>query len=247
MSTIFEQVQFLNTSKPVVVAEQGYNLDNYTGFVLESGSMVKNCDLFVTEEIIEECLGNKELVGMTVLTEGARLNAILDSLFPEGKDYKNIKANLDKIVKANDLSDEELRTKTTSLFSICKKILQALLDLELTVAAVLYSFKTGKVISAGFIASIVTANPTVVAAAVAALITVALMYIVNFIINRLLRFIVDKVALKAAINDTKDIIEQLKKMSNETKDEKLKEKYKTSIEKLEKAIKKYNKEKKEDK
>ena len=114
MSNIFEQVQFLNTDV-VTETKNDYNLDDYKGFVLESGSMIKNCDLFVTEEIIEECLGNRELVGMHVLTEGAKLNAILDSLFPEGKDYKNIKANLDKIIKANDLSDEELKTKSSGL------------------------------------------------------------------------------------------------------------------------------------
>ena len=247
MSTIFEQVQFLNTSKPVVVAEQGYNLDDYTGFVLESGSMIKNCDLFVTEEIIEECLGNKELVGMTVLTEGARLNAILDSLFPEGKDYKNIKENLNKVIKANDLSDEELRTKSKGFFNICKRILQALLDFELAASAVIYGAKSGQVAAAGVVATILTSNPATASIAMMTLVSLALVYIVNFIINRLLRFVIGKVELKAAINDTKEIIEQLKKMSNETKNEKLKEKYQTSIEKLEKAIKKYNKEKKEDK
>lgn len=208
------------------------------GAVYTEGTYVKNCDIFVTEQMVAECFGDENLVRQSAILEGAKMDMALKNFMKEGKDYKGLKKDLRDIMKANNMSDKDLETGKKGLLHACKRILQVLSDIESALMI------PGAIISGGLTLPMVFAMP---AAGIPLLIGYIVSYIVAFICSRLFRLLWDTIEFKTLKEDAESIVEDLRDMAKNTSNDSLKKKYNAEADRLEESIKKYsNKRKKED-
>ena len=196
------------------------------GAIYEEGTYVKNCEMFVTEQMIAECFGNDDLIRSAAILEGAKLDMALKNFMQEGKDYKGLKKDLRDIVKANNLDDRDLKTGHKGFMHACKRICQVLED---------FGAIFGTATNVGQIASYAIAGTSPVI-----LISAILGTVIGFICNRLFRLLWDTIEFNAIKDDAKSIVSDLRRMAKNTADEKLKKKYESEADRLEEAIKKYS-------
>lgn len=192
-------------------------------------STITNYSCFIDRELIEECSNNYDLVMQSAMLEAAKMDMKLKNWLKEGEDYKGLKADVKKLIAANNLDDSKLKTGKKGLMHICKRILQVMYDISLPVAGV----STAATVAGAFFLGPV--------AGVASLIGSIVGFVIGFIINRLLRLAVDTVEFDAIRDDAYDIKDQLERKAKDEKNEKLAEKYKKEAEKLGEAIKRYSK------
>ena len=224
---IFSDVRFMNesyTSKSTMTPPPAYNVIN------ENAEYIKDCSLFVTESMVNECFGDESLIEQTALLEGAKFDIFLKNFFAEGEDYKGLKKELKNIVTANQLDEEGLKSGHSKFLHGCKRILQLCADLEA-------SFVTGSH-AAAIVLNIVSLSPMGVILNIVS-------FVINFIINRLMRLLYDTIEFNTVRKDAEQVITQLKQNAQNAKDEKTKAKYLAEAERLEKAIDKYSGKKKE--
>ena len=202
------------------------------GAVYSEGTYVKNCDIFVTEQMVSECFDNDDLVRQAAVLEGAKLDMALKNFMKEGKDYKGLKKDLRDIIKANNLDDDDLKTGHKGFMHACKRICQVLED---------FTAIAGTASNIGTIFGYVTmGNPAFIIAAIIGT-------VVGFICNRLFRLLWDTIEFNAVKDDAEEIVSTLRRMAKNTNDPKLKKKYDDEADRLEDSIKKYSKKaKKED-
>lgn len=225
---------------PIKSAEDYFYGNN---IIYENGTLIKNCNFALTDEIIESCMGNTYLIRSSCILEGAKIDMTLKNFLKEGKDYKGLKKDLREIIRANDLDTDELQTDRKGFMHICKRILQVTYDLGAVVGGVL---GVADIISAGTIgagyASLFggTAGAVMSSATVFIVIFAIISYVIGFIINRLIRFAVDSVEFNTLKKDCNKIVDQLEDLANKTNDKKKADKYRKEAQRLKDSIRKYD-------
>lgn len=207
------------------------------GAVYSEGTYVKNCDVFITEQMVSECFDNDDLVRQAAILEGAKFDMALKNFMKEGKDYKGLKKDLRDIMKANNMSDENLETGKNSILHACKRVVQILADLESALII------PGAVIGTAGTIPAMLAMPAV---GVPVFIGSIIGYVIGFIVSRLMRLLWDTIEFKTLKDDATEIVKELRTMAENSKNDTLKKKYKAEADKLEDAIKKYNNKKKKE-
>lgn len=215
--SIFDDIKFIGESTDFCTKK------NDRKIISESG-IIKDCSCFVTEEMIAECSNDQTLIEQQALLEGAKFTMWVDNFLKEGKDYKGLKSELRKVMDANDMSNERLKTGRKGFMHACKRILQILMDIGLT------SF-TG--VAGVYTLGTILIPPLFIGGIISIILTI--------VINRLLRFAVDSVEFNSIKEDSEDIVDQLRTNAKNTKDKKLAKKYSDSADRLEEAIKKHSK------
>ena len=236
---IFNHVNFLNES---VSSENKAGFELGRNIISESGVLIKNCDFVISEEFISECAYDTTLIEETALLEGAKLDLKLKNFMQEGEDYKGLKKELRKVIDANNLSDEKLKSGKNDFMHICKRILQCCED----ILAVFSTFHTAGYTAAGIALGLATGQPTLILCAVVPHI---IGFVIGFIINRLFRLLWDTIEFETIKKDAESIVKDLRKSAE--KAPKLEKKLNAEADRLEAAIEKYsnkrkNKEKKDD-
>lgn len=213
-----------------VIEKKNEILDECASIILEDGSRINGCDMFVSDEMINECFGNAELIKQSALLEGAKIDLGLKNLFKEGKDYKGLKKDVNEIISANNLSKDELRSKGKGFMHICKRILQVCEDLLLLFNIAGNTSKVAAVIAVG-----------VTPVGVTMIISTIVGGVIGFIINRLFRYLWDTAEFSAIKKDAEDIVSDLRRQAKKTDNKKYAEKLNKEADKLEDSIAKYSK------
>ena len=237
---IFNHVNFLNESTLSEKYEVGFELSR--NVISESGALIKNCDFVISEEFISDCAYDTALIEETALLEGAKLDLKLKNFMQEGEDYKGLKKELRKVIDANNLSDEKLKSGKNDFMHICKRILQCCED----ILAVFNTFYTAGYTAGGIALGLATGQPIIILCAVVPHI---IGFVIGFIINRLCRLLWDTIEFETIKKDAESIVKDLRKSAE--KAPKLEKKLNAEADRLEAAIEKYsnkrkNKEKKDD-
>ncbi len=234
--SIFTNLSFLNESNND--NEKKISLNECYNVINEASEIFKDCSCFVTEEMITECSNDRDLITRSAILEGAKMDLFLKNFLEEGKDYKGLKKDMREIIKANDLSDEQLKSRSKGFIHTCKRILQILSDIEACIV-------TGAIAGGGGATAIFTTITGGPVAGLITLATVALYLIINLVVNRIFRLVIDTVEFKEIKNDAEDIVSDLRLMAKKSQNDKLKKKYNSEADKLEKSIEKYSKKKKD--
>ena len=199
----------------------------------ENAEYIKNCSTFVNDALMENYMGDHDLISQSAILEGSRIDLALKNFLKEGKDYKGLKNDLRTIIDANNLDDKYLTSGSSKFIHICKRIIQVLLDIDAAVIpAAAVAGGVGSAVAATMVGGI--SIPLVIIIAI-------LDFVVSFIVNRLLRYLVDTIEFDTIRNDTKEIISDLRSKADDTDDEKLKKKYLENANKLSEALKKHSK------
>lgn len=230
---IFSECNFINEAQLECDRKKNEILDECASIVLEDGSRVNGCDMFISDEMINECFGNAELIKQSALLEGAKMDWGMKNLFKEGKDYKGLKKDVNEIISANNLSKDELRSKGKGFMHICKRILQVCEDLSVF-------FSVGTIVgNTSKAAVVIAAGATPVG--VAMIISTIVGGVIGFIINRLFRYLYDTAEFSAIKKDAEDIVSDLRRQAKKTDNKKYAEKLNKEADKLEDSIAKYSK------
>lgn len=160
--------------------------------------------------MINECAGNLELIEKSALLEGAKIDFALKNLFKKGKDYKDLKKNVNEIIKANNLSKDELRSKGKGLMHICKRIIQVIEDIGIFV------YTTGAAINTTSVIAFVVAGGAI--PGITIIIGSIIEFVVGFIINKLIRFAADSLEFNTIKKDADDIVDSLRSQAKKSKD-----------------------------
>ena len=199
----------------------------------ENAEYIKNCSTFVNDALMENYMGDHDLISQSAILEGSRIDLALKNFLKEGKDYKGLKNDLRTIIDVNNLDDKYLTSGSSKFIHICKRIIQVLLDIDAAVIpAAAVAGGVGSAVAATMVGGI--SIPLVIIIAI-------LDFVVSFIVNRLLRYLVDTIEFDTIRNDTKEIISDLRSKADDTDDEKLKKKYLENANKLSEALKKHSK------
>lgn len=225
---------------------------DFTDIVYSEGTYFKNCSNLVTEEMIAECCGDRSLIEQSAILEGAKLDLTLKNFLKEGQDYKGLKADLEKVIKANDISNETLKSDGRKFLHICKRILQVMYD----ISPILGIPVAGAQVATGVAAANVKADAASVfgvgGAAASGIIktgiTVSIFsaiisYIIGFIINRLIRLLIDTIEFKTIKDDAEDVVRELRLNAKKAKNPKIAKKMESEADRLEESIAKYSKKK----
>ena len=231
MKNIFEGVQFIsgtpsNTHHPVP--------DIKVNAIYAEGTYIKNCEFAITEEMIEECGHNPDLIAQAAILEGAKIDWALKNWLKEGQDYKGLKAEVNKIVEANNMDKEALQSKGKGFMHVCKRILQIWYDLAIPSAVGTTAAQTVGLAAVGAPGAIVASTAI---GGILGLIT-------GFIINRLIRYLVDTVEFNTIKKDAQNIVTELRANARKAEDKKIADKMNKEADRLEDAIIKYIKDKK---
>ena len=189
------------------------------------GQFVKEASEFVTDTMIAECFNDTGLIHQSAMLEAAKMDAALQNFMKEGKDYKGLKKDLNTILMAHDLSDEDFGRKSNNLLHVCKRILQVCYDLDGVFAGV-----------------IGTGGAVAIAATMPAMLPIYIVsFVVGFICNRLMRYLVDTVEFKKLEGDVNNIIDDMRAAAKNCEDEKRAAKLNSAADKLEASLRKHRK------
>lgn len=204
--------------------------------VLENGSVIKDVSFLLTPELVAECSFDINLAHQSVLTEGAKFDLLLKNFLKEGEDYRGLKKDLKEIIAANDMSDEQLRSKGKGFLHVCKRVLQILQDINVPFSI---GFNTTSMIAKASVISKLAASLGVTVNVVPIFVGGIVGMIVGIIINRLFRLAIDAVEFDRLKKDAEDIVRELRSMAK--KNPKMAKKYNSEADRLEASIKKYSK------
>lgn len=238
---IFNNVAFLNEqSSSEKKYEVGFELGR--NIISENGGLIKNCDFAITDDLVFEAAFDLATIEECALLEGAKLDLKLKNFLQEGEDYKGLKKELKKVIDANNLSDEKLKSGKNDFMHICKRILQCCED----ILAVFNTFYTVGYTAGGIALGLATGQPVIILCAVVPNI---IAFVIGFIINRLCRLLWDTIEFETIKKDAESIVKDLRKSAE--KAPKLEKKLNAEADRLEAAIEKYSnkrkdKEKKDD-
>lgn len=212
---------------------------DFSDIVYSEGVYFKNCSNLVTEEMISECCGDASLVEQSAILEGAKLDLALKNFLKEGQDYKSLKKDLNEIIKANDISDEALRSDGRKLLHVCKRVLQYAYDISAIIVPVVGA---GEIASKTVIGAKIVKTGLMAPAGLTVTVVCSIIgYVVGFIINRLIRFLIDTVEFKTVKEDAEDVVRELRSNAKKANDPKLAKKMESEADRLEASIAKYSK------
>lgn len=204
------------------------------------GAVVENCEIFITDEMVNECYFNIGLIEQAALLEGAKIDIALKNFIDEGEDYKGLKRELKKIIDANNMSKDELKTGKNGFMHTCKRILQILIDIDsiltlglnsgIAATTAIHLSKANKVLA------IFGGKVSIAGYIIKSIVQI----VVLFIINRLLRYAVDAIEFAELKKDAKAIVEDLRTMAKKADSKKDADKFNKEADRLEDAIAKYS-------
>lgn len=189
------------------------------------GQFVKEASVFVTENMINECCGDADLIHQSAMLEAAKMDGALKNFMKEGKDYKGLKKDLNTIIAAYDLPKEEFGRKSNKLLHVCKRILQVCYDLDAAI---------GAGVAAGGAVAMIATMPAMLPVYI-------ISWVIGFICNRLLRLLVDTVEYKNLEGDVQGIVTDLRAAAKKSEDEKRAAKMNAAADKLEESLAKHRK------
>lgn len=242
--SIFEECNFINESyDSSSIRYDGGDLEFYD-IPLSEGTYITNCDIFVTDDMINECCGDRNLIEYSALLEGAKIDLALQNFLKEGKDYKGLKKDVKDIIKANDLDPDNYRSKGKGFMHVCKRILQVCEDIAVplgigtdvaSIAGGLKMASKANAAAAAFgLASVAVSPMTIVINGIITL-------VISFIINRLFRYLLDTIEFNTIKEDAIDVVRDLRISASKANDPKIAEKFNKEADRLEESIKKYSK------
>ena len=229
MNSIFDNCEILESYTPSTKnnREVDYNA------VFSEGTYIKDCSMLITDSMINECVGDANLIKQSAILEGAKIDWALKNFLKEGQDYKGLKKEVNKIIEANNLPKDQMKSKGKGFMHICKRILQIMED-----AGVIAGIGTSvSNISVG--AKIIAAGGATIGSGM--IIGTIVGFIVGFIINRILRYCYDSAEFNAISTDAIEIMQTLRKQAKETNDAKLSAKLNKQADDLQEALNKYSK------
>lgn len=224
---IYNNPIFINESLKINKKNIPYNV------IYENGEFIKNCDMFITNELLENYQYNRDMVTRAALLEGAKLDLFLKNFIKnfmrEGKDYKGLKQLINDVAdecnKSGDTIYAEGKSGARKFLHICKRILQVLLDVG-TLCALGFS---GMTLASGII-GVFTAGPGALLTAILTIIHI----VIGIIVSRAERYAVDFVEYRNAVGDAKSVVKELEALKTTKTDPK-------AIERIDKCIDKINK------
>lgn len=241
-----DAIDFINTLTESCFPNNGNIHLKRDHMILENGEYIHDCSFLINEEMVQEYIYDKNLIETAALLEGAKLDLALKNFLKEGKDYKGLKSDVQKLVDMYDLDDRKLISGRNAAMHLIKRILQVLADIEaaITIGAGIPTVVGTGVATALTFKTAADAGLAVSTGAVAAGITGAVLYsivifIIYFLWNRLWRLIYDSVEFYVIEKDANEVIDELKDLASECKDKKRKKKYEEEAEKLRKKLKEY--------
>lgn len=226
-------------NNPIFINESSFNMNSKKNIpynvIYENGEFIKNCDMFITDELLEAYQYNKDMVTRAAILEGAKLDLLfrnfIKNFMKEGKDYRGLRSLLndvaDECSKSGDIIRNEGRTGARKFLHVCKRILQVLIDIS---AACSMGFSGGMLI--GTIAGAFIVGPAALLMGALQIIAV----VINLMINRLLRFAVDCAEYSNATDDARDTIRELEALKTTKTDPKAVKRIDDCIEKIKKKI-----------
>lgn len=225
----------------------------FSGIVLENGNLIKNCDIFITSDLVESCFGDRDLVRQSILTEASRVDVGLLNFLKDGNDYKTLKRDLRELIDLNNDAEKKPSAMKKGLRT-CKRVIQAIHDYEIVSPSIAIAGITaaGTALLKTMIADI-NATKLMSAAEKAAetkfftafisvptLILIASL-IYGYIYNFVLRYTEDYDDYKEIKSELDDNLKELKKNARNCEDNKMKKKYEDIIDKIESRIEKIEK------
>lgn len=231
----FNKVSFMN---------ENHNVNSYkktdinVNAINENGSLIRNCNVFLSDSLFSECNYDPTLIERAAILEGAKLDLKLQNWLKEGEDYKSLKKDVREIVKANNLDDSELKSGKDGFMHTCKRILQCLEDILILTSGI----SAGTGVAAGITATVVSGNPVFLLTSVLPNI---LGFVIGFIINRLERLLWDTIEFNTIKKDAETIVSDLRATAKKCENKKMAEKFNSEADRLEKSIEKYSKKRKE--
>lgn len=233
---IYRYEKSLNSSYAPMSESVSLKPSDFSDIVYGEGVYFKNCSNLVTEEMISECCGDRSLIEQSAILEGAKLDMCLKNFLKEGQDYKSLKKDLNDVIKANNISDESLRSNGRKLLHVCKRILQYTYDIANIAFPIAGAGQAGATINKLAKSGMVSTTGITVT-----VISSIIVFVINFIINRLLRLLVDTVEFKTVKEDAEDVIKELRSNAKKANDPKLAEKMESEADRLEASVIKYSK------
>ena len=230
MNSIFDNCEILES---YMSSTKKNNREIDYSAVFSEGTYIKDCSLLITDSMINECAGDANLIKQSAILEGAKIDWALKNFLKEGQDYKSLKKEVNKIIEANNLPKDQMKSKGKGFMHVCKRILQILQDACIAGGTAM----TVSNISIG--AKIVAAGGAVVGSGIIAGAIAG--FVVGFIINRILRYCFDSAEFNAISTDAIEIIQTLKKQAKDTNDVKLAAKLNKQADDLQEALNKYSK------
>lgn len=202
--------------------------------------------MFVTDDMINECCGDLNLIEYSALLEGAKIDWALKNFLKEGKDYKDLKKDVKEIIKANDLDPDDYKSKGKGFMHICKRILQVAEDIAVplgignnvaSISGSLSIASKANAAAAAFGVASMAASPVII------VINGIISLVISFIINRLVRYLWDTIEFNTIKEDANDVVRDLRINASKANDPKIAEKFNKEADRLEESIKKYSKKK----
>ena len=235
MANIFENINFLDGHISSSSQSSSVEIPSIHA-VYDEGTIIRNCDCFITENMVEECFGNADLIRQSAILEGAKIDWKLKNWLREGKDYKGLKKEVKEIIKANDLDDSDLRGNGRKFMHICKRILQICEDIGIAIGAgtAIGQMATGLAVSA--------VSPII---GVSYIVGTIVGFVIGFIINRLFRYLWDTLEFNNMKEDAENIVSDLRRNARKAENKKMADKFNSEADRLEAAIKKYSKKSKD--
>ena len=121
--SIFDECKFIGgeySNNLNTVTNESYMDLNYGAYFSE-GTYIKNCNPLISEEMIQECAGNADLIKQSAILEGAKIDWVLKNFLEEGQDYKGLKKEVNKIIEANNLPKDQIKAKAKDLYIFVKE------------------------------------------------------------------------------------------------------------------------------
>lgn len=223
-----------------IVIEGGFFTESSLDLAIESGNrpLILDNSIFLTEELIVDCMGDESLIQEAVMVEAAKFDLKLKNYLAEGEDYKGIKKDIRDVLKAQGMSEEDFVQKGVwrKMLHNLKRFIQVSADI---VAAASIAGGIGG--SIGGIAGGLAA-PVKISLGAKALISLkvvlkfAIICTIAFFTSRVLRWIADSAEASQAKKDIKEIIKIARQKASECKNQADKKKFNSIADKMQKKL-----------
>lgn len=229
-------------------------------FIMENTTYVKNCLFALTEDMIESCNEDIDIIKQNCILEAVKIDWLMKNFLSKPNDYKGLKQDMKTIISANNLDDSKLKTNKKGILQACKRVLIVLSDIMVPGGAAATALGLGAIVpkigataatvskaattaskvhllskatagTVGTVAGLI--NPIVIVGGIVA-------FILGFILNRLIRLAIDNSEFNNIKDDCYQIIDQLEANANATSDPKLKKQYLDAAKQLRDSVIKHD-------
>ncbi len=232
-----------------VVIEDGFFTESSLDLAIKSNNrpLILDNSIFLTEELIADCMGDENLIREAVMLEGAKFDVKLRNFLQEGEDYKGIKKDIREILKAQGMSEEDFIKKGVwrKILHILKRFVQIVADLYTLIGVPLgvgvdaYHASLGVAAGKAAVAATGGTVATPVAVIIAILI-VAIFAALRYFGSRAIRWLADTAELSRAKKDMKEIAKIARQNADSCENPAGRKKFNSIANQLEKKIDRMN-------